>query len=70
MIRAAVVEFAEHGYTAASTTAIARRVGISQPYVYALFSTKRALFLAAHECSLATVRAALVSSLRGGEEST
>jgi AcrR family transcriptional regulator len=49
VIRAAVLEFAEHGYAATNTTAIARPVGISQPHVYALFSTKRELFLAAHD---------------------
>ncbi len=48
VLDAAVAEFAEHGYHAASTTGIARRAGISQPYIYALFPSKKALFLATH----------------------
>jgi AcrR family transcriptional regulator len=48
VLDAAVSEFAEHGYHAASTTGIARRAGISQPYIYALFPSKKALFLATH----------------------
>jgi AcrR family transcriptional regulator len=48
VIDAAVAEFAEHGFHGASTPAIARRAGISQPYIYALFPNKKALFLAAH----------------------
>src|SRR3954469_10624929 len=42
-------EFAAHGYQATTTDAIARRAGISQPYVVRLFGTKKALFLAAIE---------------------
>jgi AcrR family transcriptional regulator len=42
-----LVEFAAHGYEGASTDEIARRVGISQPYVFGLFGTKKDLFKAA-----------------------
>ncbi len=49
VLEAAVQEFAELGYQAASTAAIARRAGISQPYIYALFPNKRELFLAVHD---------------------
>ncbi|CAN5831393.1 hypothetical protein BH23ACT10_BH23ACT10_25000 [soil metagenome] len=45
VIQAGVHEFAEHGYHAASTAAIARRAGVSQPYIYALFADKKTLFL-------------------------
>ena len=48
MLEAAVKEFAASGYHAASTGAIAKRAGISQPYIYALFPNKRELFLATH----------------------
>jgi AcrR family transcriptional regulator len=44
-VQAGVHEFAEHGYHAASTAAIARRAGVSQPYIYALFADKKTLFL-------------------------
>src|SRR5579885_687030 len=36
--------FAEHGYHGASTEEIARRSGISQPYVFRLFATKKELY--------------------------
>src|SRR3954471_6952931 len=46
IVTAARAEFAAHGYLAATTDAIARRAGVSQPYVVRLFGTKQALFLA------------------------
>ncbi|MDJ0346255.1 TetR/AcrR family transcriptional regulator [Streptomyces sp. H10-C2] len=45
--RAAMTEFARGGYFGTSTDAIARRVGVSQPYLFRLFPTKVALFKAA-----------------------
>jgi TetR/AcrR family transcriptional regulator len=47
VLDAAVVEFSEKGLHGASTEAIAARAGISQPYVFKLFGTKKDLFLAA-----------------------
>lgn len=47
IISAAVSEFAVHGLHGTSTEAIARRAGVSQPYIFRLFGTKKALFLAA-----------------------
>jgi AcrR family transcriptional regulator len=47
ILDAAVVEFAERGLAAASTAEIAKRAGISQPYVFRLFGTKKELFKAA-----------------------
>jgi AcrR family transcriptional regulator len=49
VVAAAITEFAEQGYQAASTAAIARRAGISQPYIYALFPSKQELFIAVHD---------------------
>ena len=46
IIVAALIEFADLGYQGTSTEAIARRVGISQPYLFRLFRTKRELFIA------------------------
>jgi AcrR family transcriptional regulator len=43
ILEAALVEFAEHGAHGMSTEAIARRVGISQPYIFRLFGTKKEL---------------------------
>lgn len=47
VIRAAMSEFAHGGYNGTSTEAIARRVGVSQPYLFRLFPNKQAIFLAA-----------------------
>ncbi len=46
IVAAAVEEFAAGGLVGASTDAIARRAGVSQPYVFQLFGTKKELFLA------------------------
>jgi len=46
ILDAALAEFAEHGYHGGSTEGIARRAGISQPYVFRLFGTKQELFKA------------------------
>jgi len=46
LLDAALIEFAEHGYEGTSTEDIARRAGISQPYLFRLFGTKKELFKA------------------------
>lgn len=47
ILDAAVSEFAAQGLRGASVEGMAERVGVSQPYVYRLFGTKKDLFLAA-----------------------
>jgi AcrR family transcriptional regulator len=46
ILDAALTVFAERGLHGASTDEIARRAGISQPYVFRLFGTKKELYLA------------------------
>jgi AcrR family transcriptional regulator len=46
VLSAAVTEFAKSGYAGTSTDAIASRAGISQPYLFRLFGTKKDLFIA------------------------
>jgi AcrR family transcriptional regulator len=46
VLEAAVAEFAAHGLAGTSTEDVARQAGISQPYLFRLFPTKKALFLA------------------------
>src|SRR3954452_3724476 len=46
ILDAALVEFAARGYEGTSTEDIARRAGISQPYLFRLFGTKKELFKA------------------------
>jgi AcrR family transcriptional regulator len=65
LIDAAVTEFAANGFHATSTTAIAKRAGISQPYVYALFPNKHELFLAANAEVVERIRGAFAEAARG-----
>jgi AcrR family transcriptional regulator len=46
VLEAARLEFADKGYVGASTEDIAARAGISQPYLFRLFGTKKELFIA------------------------
>jgi AcrR family transcriptional regulator len=70
IVEAAFAEFAEHGLHGTSTDAIARRAGVSQPYLFRLFGTKKELFLAAvNRCFRLTI-AAFMQAAEGkrGEE--
>jgi AcrR family transcriptional regulator len=44
ILAAALEEFGEHGLHGTSTDSIARRVGVSQPYLFRLFGTKKELY--------------------------
>ena len=46
ILDAALIEFAERGLHGGSTDEIAKRAGISQPYVFRLFGSKKELFKA------------------------
>ena len=46
VIAAATAEFAAGGYAGTATAAIARRAGVSQPYLFQLYRNKQELFLA------------------------
>ncbi|MFD3465830.1 TetR/AcrR family transcriptional regulator [Streptomyces sp. NPDC058682] len=72
VIRAAVHEFARGGYYGTSTEAIAKRVGVSQPYLFRLFPGKQAIFLAAAERCLMETRDLFAAAAEGlqGEEAT
>src|SRR2546421_12654891 len=65
ILDAAIAEFAAYGLHGTSTEAIARRVGISQPYIFRLFGTKKELFLAVmgrvYDRNAATFRGAAAS---------
>jgi len=70
VLTAALEEFARAGYRGASTEAIARKAGISQPYLFRLFGSKKELYLAGvRRCfrrTLETMQAA-AEGLRGEE---
>jgi AcrR family transcriptional regulator len=62
VVAAAVSEFAEHGFEGTATESIAARAGVSQPYLFQLFGSKRDLFIA-------TVREAFARTWRTFEAS-
>src|SRR3984885_11316409 len=69
----AMTAFAARGYAGTSTEEVARRAGISQPYLFRLFPTKKALFLALVERCFRRVRdefAAAAGELTGEEALT
>ncbi|MCX5195037.1 TetR/AcrR family transcriptional regulator [Streptomyces sp. NBC_00249] len=70
VIRAAVREFARGGYYGTSTEVIAKRVGVSQPYLFRLFPNKQAIFLAAAARCMETTRRVFAEAGEGlgGEE--
>jgi AcrR family transcriptional regulator len=49
IVGVALRHFADGGYHGTSTEAIAREAGISQPYLFRLFGTKKELFLACED---------------------
>ena len=49
VVAAATREFSARGYAGTSTQDIAKRVGVSQPYLFQLFGTKSDMFIAAIE---------------------
>jgi AcrR family transcriptional regulator len=65
IVAAAFEHFAQSGYNGASTDAIARDAGISQPYLFRLFGTKRELFLACHERSHDRIRSTFERASEG-----
>jgi AcrR family transcriptional regulator len=66
VVLAAITEFGDQGYQAASTAAIARRAGISQPYIYALFPSKQDLFIAVHDEVIGRIRRAFTEAASRG----
>lgn len=60
----AVHEFALHGLSGGSTESIARAAGISQPYIFKLFGTKKELFMAAYDHVCARLEETYVDALK------
>lgn len=66
--RVAVEHFALGGYNGTSTEAIAADAGISQPYLFRLFGTKRDLFLACCTVCHVSVLAAFTRAAEGAPD--
>jgi AcrR family transcriptional regulator len=62
VLRAAVAEFAKTGYQGTSTEDVARVAGISQPYLFKMWPTKKALFISLVEHGFERVRQAFVEA--------
>jgi len=69
ILEVAMEQFAAGGYHGTSTEAIAKQTGLSQPYLFRLFHTKRELFLACNDRACEKVldafRAAAASAPEG-----
>jgi AcrR family transcriptional regulator len=72
LLAVAMKQFGEGGYHGTSTESIAREAGISHPYLFRLFRTKKELFLAcddrACEKILATFRRAAEAAAQSPED--
>ncbi|MGA2520057.1 MAG: helix-turn-helix domain-containing protein [Acidimicrobiales bacterium] len=64
VLRAAMTEFGRGGYAGTSTEDIAVRAGISQPYLFRLFGTKRDLFIA----TMGLMHARIEATFRGAAD--
>jgi len=65
IVAIAIEQFAVSGYRGTSTEAIAREAGISQPYLFRLFKTKRDLFLACFDVTHQRIADTFQSAARG-----
>jgi AcrR family transcriptional regulator len=62
VLETAVAEFALHGLAGTSTEDVARSAGISQPYLFRLFPTKKGLFLALVERCFLRIEEAFIAA--------
>ena len=65
VLRSAVAEFAQGGLDGTSTEDIARRAGISQPYLFRLYPTKKALFIATVEAGFDRIIESFENAAKG-----
>lgn len=63
VLTAATAVFGERGYVGATTDAVAKAAGVSQPYVVRMFGTKEALFLAVLDRALERLLAAFETAI-------
>jgi AcrR family transcriptional regulator len=70
LTEAAVHEFAQAGLHGTPVDRIARKVGVAQPYVFALFGSKRELFLAAVERGFDLVEATITQAAEAFDPAT
>jgi AcrR family transcriptional regulator len=62
LLRAAALEFAEHGYAGTSSDAISRRAGMSKATFYEHFANKEECILALFDLAVGTVQGAMADA--------
>ncbi len=65
VLRAAAAAFADGGYKGTTTQDVAERAGISQPYIFRLFSSKKELFMAVVDDCFERTGATFVKAAEG-----
>jgi AcrR family transcriptional regulator len=68
ILEAAMMEFARGGLHGTATEDIARRAGITQPYVFRLFGTKKALYLETIERGFDRIQRAFEAAAEAASE--
>jgi AcrR family transcriptional regulator len=68
IVAAAAAEFAVRGLHGTSSEDIARAAGITQPYIFRLFGTKKALFIAVVESTFDEVQSRFQRAIDGSEK--
>jgi AcrR family transcriptional regulator len=65
VLREAIPVFARFGFEGATTAEIAKRSGVTQPYIFKLFESKKELFIAACERNMRTTQEEMRESAGG-----
>ena len=65
VLREAIPVFARYGFEGATTAEIAKRAGVTQPYIFKLFESKKELFITACERNMRTTQEEMRQSAGG-----
>jgi AcrR family transcriptional regulator len=65
VLRESIPVFARYGFEGATTAEIAKRAGVTQPYIFKLFGSKKALFIEACERNMRTTELQMRESAGG-----
>jgi len=65
VLRESIPVFARFGYEGATTAEIAKRAGVTQPYIFKLFGSKKSLFIEACERNMHTTESQMRESAGG-----
>jgi AcrR family transcriptional regulator len=65
VLRESIPVFARYGYEGATTAEIAKRAGVTQPYIFKLFGSKKALFIEACKRNMNTTELQMRDSAGG-----